>query len=124
VNRWSCGLLRIAFAFIIAFLAVLVALFIRLIFHSQSDRLFGIAFLVAVFCLVPIFQRLFPTVYSYGRSWWSQPGRGPELIFVTALALIVSILSSRVAALWFGLLIVSGVLVALLLRLTRRDGEL
>jgi hypothetical protein len=124
MNRWASGLLRVIFAIVIAFLAVVFALSIRLIFHSQSDRLFGIGFLVALFCLVPLFQTLFPAVYSYGRGWWSQPGRGPEVILVAALAVIISILSSRVATLWFGLLIVSGVLVALLLRVTRRDGEL
>jgi mannose/fructose/N-acetylgalactosamine-specific phosphotransferase system component IIC len=124
MSRWARGLLRAIFAFVIPFLAVGFALSVRLIFHSQSDRLFGVGFLVALFCLVPLFQRLFPTVYSYGRSWWSKPGRGPEVIFVVVLAVIISILSSRVATLWFGLLIVSGVLVAWLLRVTRRDGEL
>jgi hypothetical protein len=38
--------------------------------------------------------------------------------------IIVSILSSRITTLWFVLLIISGVFVALLLRVTRRDGEL
>jgi hypothetical protein len=41
-----------------------------------------------------------------------------------AFGIIISILSSRIATLWFGLLIFSGALVALFLRATGKHGEL
>jgi hypothetical protein len=47
-----------------------------------------------------------------------------RVVIPMAFAIIVSILSSRMATLWFGLLIISGVLVALFLHVSRRDGEL
>jgi hypothetical protein len=87
--------------------------------------MFGIAFLIAVIGLVLFLERVFPSLYSYprGRRWW-QHGRVLEGIVTITLALIISILSSRIATLWFGLLLISAVLVALVLRVTRGDSEL
>lgn len=120
---WVRSPLRIIFAVVI-FLAATTSLFVRVIFHSQSERLFGIAFLGAYIALFLFFERLFPSVYTYGKKWWQRPGRVYEGIFAVAFALIVGILSSRSATLWFGLLAISGVFVALLLRFTRKDSEL
>ena len=124
MNRWSVSLLRIALAFVIVFLAGIVSISVSAILRSQSNLVTGISFLAAVACLVLFFERVFPSVYPAlrQRPWWQT--RAGEGVFIVALALIISILSSRIATLWFGLLIVSGVLVALLLRVTRRDGEL
>ena len=124
MNRWSVGLLRIALAFVIVFLAGIVSISVSAILRSQSNRLTGMTFLAAVVCLVLFFEKVFSSIYSglRQRPWWQT--RAGEGVFVIALGFIISILSSRVATLWFGLLIVSGVLVALLLRVTRRDGEL
>jgi hypothetical protein len=124
MNRWSVGLMRIVFAFVIVFLAGIVSISVSAILRSQSNRVTGIIFLAAVACLVLFIEKVFPSVYSglRQRRWWQT--RAGEAVFVVALAFIISTLSSRVATLWFGLLIVSGVLVALLLRVTRRDGEL
>jgi hypothetical protein len=124
MNRWSVVLLRIVLAFVIVFLAGIVSISVSAILRSQSNRVTGITFLAAVACLVLFFEKVFPSVYSSLRQppWWQT--RAGEGVFVVALGFIISILSSRVATLWFGLVIVSGVLVALLLRVTRRDGEL
>ena len=123
MNRWSGGVLRIVFAFVIVLLAGVVSMPVSALFHSQRNLIVGITFLTAVVCLVPFFEKVFPSVYSGLRTgprpWWQWRGS-----FALAFAIVVSILSSRIATLWFGLLIVSGVLVALLLRVTRRDGEL
>ena len=123
MNRWSGGVLRVVFAFVIVLLAGVVTMSVSAIFHSQRNLIVGITFLVAVVCLVLFFERVFPSVYSGvrrgPRPWWQWRGS-----VGLAFAIIVSILSSRIATLWFGLLIVSGVLVALLLRVTRRDDEL
>jgi MFS family permease len=123
MNRWSGGVLRIVFAFVIVLLAAVVSISVSAIFHSQRNLITGITFLAAVVSLVLFFEKVFPSLY-FGlrrgpRPWWQWRGS-----FSIAFAIIVSILSSRIATLWFGLLIVSGVLVALLLRVTRRDGEL
>jgi len=124
MNRGSVGLLRIVLAFVIVSLAGIVSISVTAILHSQSNRVTGITFLVAVACLVLFFEKVFPSVYSGLRRapWWQT--RAGEGVFVIALAFIIGILSSRIATLWFALLTVSGVLVALLLRVTRRDGEL
>jgi hypothetical protein len=123
MNRWSGSLLRVAFAFVIVFLAGIVSLSVRAIFHSESDRVTGILFLVATIFLVLFFERVFPSVYSgsvtRATHWWQM-----RVVIPMAFAIIVSILSSRMATLWFGLLIISGVLVALFLHVSRRDGEL
>ena len=124
MNRWSQSLLRIVFAFVIVFLAAGVGLSVRVVFRSQSERVFGIAFLCAVVGLVFFFRNLFPSVYLYPKQWWLRPGRGPEAIVAVTFAFIVIILSSRIATLWFVILVISGVLVALLLHVTRRSGEL
>lgn len=120
MNRWSGGLLRFIFAFIILFLALLVSVWVRAILHSQSDRITGIAFLIAVVCLVLSFERIFPSVYATRRPtpFWQTRAVAP-----VAFAIIITILSSRIATLWFGALVVSSVLVALLLRASRRDNE-
>ena len=124
MNRWSVSLLRIVLAFVTVFLAGIVSISFSAILHFQGNRLTGITFLAAVACLVLLFEKVFPSVYSRlrQRPWWQT--RAGEGVFVIALGIIISILSSRVATLWFGLLIVLGVLIALLLRVTRRDGEL
>jgi hypothetical protein len=123
MNRWSGSFLRVVFAFVIVFLAGIVSLSVRAIFHSESDRVTGIFFLVATIFLVLFFERVFPSVYSGSVSrathWWQM-----RVVILMAFAIIVSILSSRMATLWFGLLIISGVLVALFLHVSRRDGEL
>jgi len=123
MNRWSGSLLRVVFAFVIVFLAGIVSLSVRAIFHSESDRVTGILFLVATIFLVLFFERVFPSVYSgsvtRATHWWQM-----RVVIPMAFAIIVSILSSRMATLWFGLLIISGVLVALFLHVSRRDGEL
>jgi hypothetical protein len=114
----------VIFAFVIVFLAGIVSIFASAIFHSQSNLITGITFLAAVVSLVLSFEKIFPSVYSglRPRRWWQ--GRAGEGVFAMALAVVMSILSSRVATLWFGLLIISGVLVALLLRVRRRDDNL
>ena len=123
MNRWSGSLLRVVFAFVIVFLAGIVSLSVRAIFHSESDRVTGILFLVATIFLILFFERVFPSVYSgsvtRATHWWQM-----RVVIPMAFAIIVSILSSRMATLWFGLLIISGVLVALFLHVSRRDGEL
>jgi|SRR5579862_6129117 len=124
MKDWVRSSLRIIFAIVIMFLAAAIGLFARVIFHSQNERLFGIVFLAAYIALFLLFEKLFPSVYTYGNRWWQRLGRAYEGIFAVAFALIVSILSSKVATLWFGLLAISGVGIALLLRMTRRDGEL
>ena len=115
--------MRVGFAFVIVFLAGIVSLSVRAIFHSESDRVTGILFLVATIFLVLFFERVFPSVYSgsvtRATHWWQM-----RVVIPMAFAIIVSILSSRMATLWFGLLIISGVLVALFLHVSRRDGEL
>lgn len=123
MNRWSSSLLQVAFAFVIVFLAGVLSISAAAIFHSQSKFIVGIMFLVGVSCLVLLFERFFPSVYSRSR-------RPPEPLWLSrgvaaiVFGIIVSILSSRITTLWFVLLIISGVFVALLLRVTRRDGEL
>ena len=123
MNRWSGSLLRVVFAFVIVFLAGIVSLSVRAIFHSESDRVTGILFLVATIFLALFFKRVFPSVYSASVTrathWWQM-----RVVIPMAFAIIVSILSSRMATLWFGLLIISGVLVGLFLHVSRRDGEL
>jgi hypothetical protein len=111
-------------AFVIVFLAGIVSISVSAILRSQSNLVTGITFLAVVVCLVLFFEKVFPSVYSglRRRPWWQT--RAGEGVLVVALAFIISILSSRIATIWFGLLIISAVLVALLLRVTRRDGEL
>src|SRR5437660_526491 len=113
MNRWSVGLLRIVFAFAIVFFAGIVSISVGAILRSHSNRVTGITFLAAIACPVLFFEKVFPSVYSGLRQlpWWQT--RAGEAVFIVVLAFIISILSSRVAALWFGLLVVSGVLVAL-----------
>jgi hypothetical protein len=123
VNRWSSGFLRVILAFVIVILAGVVSFSVRAAFHSTSDRITGITFVVTVACLVLTFERIFPSIYSrsVGRPtpWW-QTRAG----FAVIIGIIISILSSRVATIWFGLTIIAGALVALLLRASRRDGEI
>jgi catechol 2,3-dioxygenase-like lactoylglutathione lyase family enzyme len=89
MNRWSRGPLRVIFAFVIAFLAAVVGESALLIFHSRSDRIFGIGFFVGLLCLVPLFQRAFPTIYSFKRGSWDALGTAG-----TALALARRMFSS------------------------------
>ena len=121
MDRWTGGLRRFLFAIVILFLAGFVTLLARTMFHFQNDGVTGITFFVAVLGLYFVFERAFPSVYLRRppTQWWQTRG-GILLIF----CIVVSILSSRIAMLWFGLVIVCGVLVALLLHATRRDGEL
>ncbi len=123
MTRWSRSFLRIIFAFVIVFLAGTVSFSVRSVLHSQSDLITGITFLITVVCLVLIFERIFPSVYSGSlrrpTHWWLT-----RLGFAVIIGIIISILSSRVATIWFGLTIVAGALVALLLRANRMDGEL
>jgi hypothetical protein len=42
MGRWSVGLLRVVFAFVIAFLAGVVSVSVSAIFHSHSGLLSGI----------------------------------------------------------------------------------
>jgi catechol 2,3-dioxygenase-like lactoylglutathione lyase family enzyme/branched-subunit amino acid transport protein AzlD len=124
MSRWSVGLLRIVFALVMAFLAGIVSISVSAIFHSHSSLLSGITFVATIICLFLFFERAFPFVYSglsRPRPWWQT--RAAELPIAIAFVFIISILSSRIATLWFGLLIISGLLVALLLRVTRRGGE-
>lgn len=124
MNRWSVGLLRIFFAFVIVFVAQVASISISAVFHSHSSFLFGITFLFAAICVFLFLERAFPAVYSSLREpkpWWRT--RAAEVPAAIAFALIISVLSSRIATLWFGLLIISGVLVALFLRVTRRESE-
>jgi len=123
MNRWSGSFLRVVFAFVIVVLAGIVSLSVRAILHSKSDRVTGILFLVATIFLVLFFERVSPSVYSgsvtRATRWWLM-----RVVIPMAFAIVVSILSSRMATLWFGLLIIFGVLVALFLHVSRRGGEL
>jgi len=124
MNRWSASFLRIAFAFVIVFLAGIISISISAISHSHSGSLSGITFLAAFICLSFFLQRTFPSLYSdlrRPRPWWQT--RAAELPIGIAFAFLISILSSRIATLWFGLLAISAVLVALLLRVTARNQE-
>ena len=119
MRRWSVGLLRVVFAFVILFLADVTSMSVSVIFHSHSGVLSGLIFLAAAGCLFFFLERAFPSVYldlRRPRPWWPLP-------IVVGFAFVISILSSRVATLWFGLLVISGGLVALLLRVTTRDIE-
>jgi hypothetical protein len=123
MNRWSSGFLRVIFAFVIVSLAGFVSFSVRAAFHSQSDLITGITFTVTVVCLVLGFERIFPSVYSGSARrplplWQTRAG------FVVIIGIIISILSSRAATIWFGLTIIGSALVALLLRASRRDEEL
>jgi hypothetical protein len=126
MNRWSSDFLRVIFALVIVFLAGALSFSARAAFHSQSDLITGITFFVAVFCLVLAFEKIFPSVYSRstGRPipWWQT--RASFGVASIIIGIIVSILSSRTATIWFGLTIIASALVALLLRARRSDDEL
>jgi predicted enzyme related to lactoylglutathione lyase len=124
MRRWSVRLLRVVFAFVILFLADLASMSVSAIFHSHSSLLAGLTFLAAAVCLFFLLERAFPSVYSdlrRPRRWWQT--RAAEVPVAVAFALIISVISSRVATLWFGLLIISGGLVALLLHVITRQSE-
>lgn len=126
MNRWSSGFLRVVLAFVIVLLAGIVSFSVHGVFHFQSDRITGITFLVTAVCLVFAFERTFPSIYSRSMRrptpWWqTRAGFAGATVIV---GIIISILSSRVASIWFGLLIIASALVALLLRASRRDGEI
>lgn len=125
MNRWSGSLLRLVFAFVILFLAAVVSLAVRAALHTQSDRITGIAFVIAVVWLVFLFEKAFPSVYPPSKrhptQWWQT--RAALAMGAVAFGIIISILSSQAASLWFGLTVVGSVLVALLLR-ARRSSEL
>jgi catechol 2,3-dioxygenase-like lactoylglutathione lyase family enzyme len=55
------------------------------------------------------------------RLWWQT--RAAELPIAIAFAILISILSSRIATLWFGLVAISAVLIALFLHVTARKQE-
>src|SRR5215469_9529650 len=98
MRRSSANFLRIIFAFVILSLAGAVSVLVWAGLHSKSDRLTGIAFLVAVVCLVFLFERIFPSVYSRSVKrpiqWWQTRG-------TVIGGIVISILSSRIATLWF-----------------------
>lgn len=121
MDRWTGGLRRVLFAFVILFLSSFLTILVRAILHSQNKAVIGITFFVAVVGLCFAFERAFPSVYSrrLPSQWW-QTRFGIGLAF----AIVVSILSSRIATLWFSLVLASGVLVALLLHVTGREDEL
>lgn len=124
MNRGSIQLLRVVLALAVIFLAATASGFVAAIFHSQRGPIPGIAFFATALCLLILAQRAFPAVYPRHyrpRPWWQT--RAAEGPFIIALGIAVSILSSRMATLWFGMLAVSGFLVALVLRLTNRGGE-
>jgi NADH:ubiquinone oxidoreductase subunit 2 (subunit N) len=123
MNRWSRGLAQVIFAFVIVSLAALAGISAGAILHTQSNIIFGVAFLATIACLVLLFEKKLPSVYPCvkRRPWWQ--GRMGEAVLVTALGMISSILSSRMDTIYFGLLIVSGCLVALLLHVRRKEGE-
>ena len=125
MNRWSSDFLRVIFAFVIVFLAGAVSLSVRAAFHSQNDRIAGIAFLVTVVFLVLAFEKVFPSVYSgstRGSPWLHT--RAGLAVAAVIFGILISILSSKVASIWFGLTIIGSALVALLLRASRRNSEL
>ena len=126
MNRRSCVYLRVVFAFVVVILATIVTSLVRVVFHFASDRLAGLTFLVAVACLVLVFERIFPSVYSdlKGRSnpWWQT--RAGVFVGFLVIGTIVSILSSRIATMWFALVIIAGVLIALVIRAMRGYEEL
>jgi hypothetical protein len=123
MNGWSSGFLRVIFAFVTVLLAGFVSLSVRAAFHSQSNLVTGITFFVTVLCLVLAFERIFPSVYS-GSARHPLPLSQTRAGFAVIIGIIISILSSRVATIWFGLTIIGSALVALLLRANRRGEEL
>ena len=125
MNRWSSSFLRVILAFVIVFIAGVVTFFVRVAFHSQSESITGVTFFVNVACLVLTFEKTLPSIYSgsVGRvaPWWQT--RAGFAVATVIVGIIISILSSRVVTAWFGLTIIAGALVALLLRARRRDDE-
>jgi hypothetical protein len=124
MNRWSSGFLRVVFALVIALLGLAVSVGVRTALSAQNNGVAGIAFLITVICLVLFFEKVFPSVYAS-----SSRRRPPKLwqsraVWVVIFGVMISIFSSRVASLWFGLTLVGSVLVALLLRAKRSSGEL
>jgi hypothetical protein len=122
MKRWSAGLFRVLFAFLMIFLAQIASISIGAIVHSHSGILSGLTFVVVFVCLFFFLERTFPSVYAElhrPKPWWQT--RAAEAPVAIAFAFLVSILSSRIATLWFGLLAISAVLLALLLRMTARN---
>jgi len=116
---------NITFALVIFSVAAILALALAAIVRSKSELLTGIAFFIAVACLLWCFEKAFPSVYRGLRRqvpWW-QTRAGLRAVTLV-LGLMISILSSRAAAVWFGLLAISGLLGALSLRATRKEDEL
>ena len=106
------------------FLAVAFAAAVGLLFHSHSNRLIGLAFIAAAASLVLLFEKTFPSVNAdlrRPRPWWQTRLGGA--VFILGLGVVISILSSRIATLWFSLIIVSAVLVALFVRAIDKDAE-
>ena len=123
MNRWSSGLLQVVFAFVIISVAGVIGFSVRAVFHSRSDLIMGITFFVAAVCLVLAFERIFPSIYS-GSARRPLPLWETRTVFGVIFGIIISILSSRVSTIWFGLTIIASALVALLLRASRRNEEL
>src|SRR5260221_13628598 len=123
MNRWSSGFLRVIFAFVIVLLAGFVSFSVPAAFHSQSNLIAGISFFVIVLCLVLAFERIFPSVYS-GSAKGPLPRWQTRVGFAVIIGVMISIFSSRVATIWFGLTIIGSALVALLHRTSRRAEEL
>jgi hypothetical protein len=124
MNRWSRSLLRVVLALVVISLAGIASAVVGALFHSHGGPVPGLAFVATAVCLLIFIQRTFPSVYPRHyrpRPWWQT--RAAEGPFIIAFGILVSILSSRIATLWFGMLTVSGLLVALLLRVTNRGGE-
>lgn len=121
MNRWSASLLRVVFAFVILFLGVAASFMTRTILHTKSDRITGIAFVVAVVCLVLLFERAFPSVYPRSLRTRTPPWWQLRAVWAVVFGIMISILSSWITSLWFGLTVVGSVLVALLLRARRSE---
>jgi hypothetical protein len=104
MKRWSSGFLRVILALVVVLLAGDANVSVRAAFHPQSARITGITFIVDVVGLVLAFERIFPSIYSgsAGRSvaWWQT-----RLGFAVIFGIILSTLSSRIATIWFGLVI-------------------
>jgi hypothetical protein len=111
MNRWTRTFLQVFVALVILALAGLTSELIQAVFHLQTEIIPGAAFLVMALGLCLVYERTFPSVYSQRRrKWWQS-----RLIVSVALLAVVSISSSRIATLWFWLVMISGALVALFL---------
>src|SRR5579871_1487410 len=113
MNRGARSFLSIILSFAIAFVAALAAVAAATVLHSRSQIVSGGTFLLIAVALLHFVEKAFPAVYyprPYPSAWWQNRG-----VFAVAAAIVFSILSSTVASIWFGSVIVSGTVVALFL---------